>query len=320
MKKVLHSILVIFIISFCLCSCKENKVTKSGEIIAYYDKEPIYMNEIDMNLEGEYYDALLLIYNKRKEQLNRLMINKMLVSESQKHDLDIQGLIDRFQYIDSSIQSSIFRRADYDSIKATRLIAEYKEYLLQTHIDSLKTIHAIDIALQPPKIPESLTKNITKFDVGNIDSEINVWIISDPECSSCKLLHPIIDKLIQKYGDRVKFSFSLYSINSTLSIKMLCAASKQDMFIQMYHLLMEKEKIVSTNEQAIELATEAGLNIDLFNQEIDNKQNIDSIDKSNQMIYRMGINAVPVIIINNHTYTGNLNLGDIGRAIYNNLK
>lgn len=126
----------------------------------------------------------------------------------------------------------------------------------------------------------------------------------DFACGHCKALAPIVEQLIRNNPD-VKFVFNpLYFISehSHYAATVALAAAEKGKFLEVYEGIMTLPQM---NEEAInQILIDEGLNVEEIKKMTDDKKirrGIQNIDALSQVL---GINGVPLILINGEAFYG----------------
>ena len=140
--------------------------------------------------------------------------------------------------------------------------------------------------------------------VGPENAKVTVVEFYDFACGHCKALAPIMERLIKSNPD-VKFVFApLYfmSPHSPYAAKAALAAHKKGKFLGVYEGLLT---LPTLDEKSIEqILTDEGLNVDEIKKMAEEKEirrGIQDIDSLSQVL---GINGVPVLLINGENFYG----------------
>ncbi|PKP07926.1 MAG: hypothetical protein CVU09_17950 [Bacteroidetes bacterium HGW-Bacteroidetes-4] len=192
-----------------------------------------------------------------------------------------------------------FKRVDINTpLGKESLLLHYKESLMAKFLDSLKKVYDIKINLTPPIQPLVNMNLIHANYKGNLESEVTFWLLSDIECQVCKEAKPIYDEIYDKYNNSVKFAFSYYSSEITLSSLALESAKKQGKFWEMYERLNDYENRIDNNF-VYSTANEIGLNMTMFNSDIQNSRTYKNIEDNYKNINDQGFYGTPTVIVNN---------------------
>lgn len=159
--------------------------------------------------------------------------------------------------------------------------------------------------------PYKVTGNI----LGNPDGKIRVNLYSDFVCPICYSYNIMLHKLVKENKD-------VYIIHHNFPLDTECnrymekqmhkrackmakyavAAENQGKYWDMATALFEKQP--KTDEEAIIIAKEIGLNIEKFVYDVNSKTTCDKINKEIDDAISLGLDGTPNIIVNNKRYFG----------------
>lgn len=129
---------------------------------------------------------------------------------------------------------------------------------------------------------------------------------SDYQCPACAYFHPIVKKLKDHFGDRLKVEYRYFPLNShqyaALAARAAQAAKNQDKFLQMHNMLFENQDRWASagNPQSIftGYAKKIGLNLDQFQNDLNAAETQKTVMEERQQGRNMGVDATPTFFIN----------------------
>ncbi len=142
---------------------------------------------------------------------------------------------------------------------------------------------------------------------GNVDSNIVFVEYADFQCPACAAYHPLLKKLKQEYGTKVKFVFRHFPLtqvhpNALLASYAAEAAGAQGKFWEMHDKLFETQSAWSTSANAQSLfesyAGQLGLNVDQFKKDIDSGSTSQKVTSQQSGGTLAGIDSTPTFFIN----------------------
>ena len=128
----------------------------------------------------------------------------------------------------------------------------------------------------------------------------------DYQCPPCGGLHPVIKGLKAEYGDKVKLTFyhlPLTTIhkNALVAAHAAIAAKQQGRFWEMHNKLYETQEVWSElpdiHAVASAYARELGLNVELFNRDIDSRTVAGLVQADMNRAAGMKIDSTPTLLI-----------------------
>lgn len=137
------------------------------------------------------------------------------------------------------------------------------------------------------------------------DDVVNIIEYSDYQCPACAAYHPVIQKIKEKYGDRLEIEYKFYPLNShqyaALAARAAQAAKNQDKFLQMHNLLFENQKQWSESGNPtpvfVNFARELDLDIERFKNDLNSAETQKMVMEEKQTGRQKGVSATPTFII-----------------------
>lgn len=142
---------------------------------------------------------------------------------------------------------------------------------------------------------------------GNPDARVTLVEYSDFQCPACGQFYPVVKELMEEHGDQVRFEyrhFPLINIHPHAVPAAIAseAASQQGKFFEMHDKLFEGQTVwsKSTNPGAyfVQYAEEIGLDLDLFNKQLNSSLIADTIDASFESARASGYTGTPTFELN----------------------
>ncbi len=148
--------------------------------------------------------------------------------------------------------------------------------------------------------------SLHSFSYGPIDAKVTVVEFFDPECESCAAVAPYLTKEMEFYKDKVRwvFRYMAYHKNSKTAIRVLEAARKQNLFLEVQHTLFENQKNwgeqqVSTEVQILETASKIkSINMDQLKKDMSDSTIEDIINSDATEGTQAGVKGTPTFFIN----------------------
>lgn len=142
-------------------------------------------------------------------------------------------------------------------------------------------------------------------DGAEAESPITIVEYSDYQCPACGYYHPIVEKLKEKYGDRIQIELKYFPLNShqyaALAARAAEAAKNQGKFKEMHNLLFENQKrwsnTGSPTSNFVNFAREIGLDIDEFKNDLNASETQKVVMEQREEGRSAGVNATPTFFI-----------------------
>lgn len=142
---------------------------------------------------------------------------------------------------------------------------------------------------------------------GSVNSLVVIEEFADFQCPTCGVVHPKMNEIAAKYGNRVKFIFRNYPLtsihqNAYGAAVASEAASLQGRFWEMQDLLFRSQTQWSNSqnprEQFSEYAGRIGLDVEKFNNDMLGMQTKGRVDLDIQRGKALSLSSTPTILIN----------------------
>ncbi len=148
---------------------------------------------------------------------------------------------------------------------------------------------------------------------GNKNGTVTLVEFGDFECPACALMHPYIAKVMEKYGDSIRFEFKHFPLpmhpKAIPGAKAAEAAGQQGKFFEFHDILFERQEewVKSTNPKTffIKYAGELGLDTEQFKKQLNASLLADRIKEDQSEGRELKVNATPTFFLNGEKMTIN---------------
>lgn len=143
--------------------------------------------------------------------------------------------------------------------------------------------------------------NISDPYLGEFDSDVTVIEFFDPNCPHCATFHPVMKQVVEDSGQHARFfmvPFPLWQY-SLLQIEALFVAAQEGKYFEMLdaQYLHQKQGGMSLEEVTV-LASDIGLDPEVFRQRMERGLNQRSILERRSKIVETGVRGTPSVMIN----------------------
>lgn len=304
------------VLFYASCNSQQNSKYTEKDIVAEFDGETIYANEINTIIKQELYDELCRIHEIKKKALEQLINVKLLQKEADKKQMTYQEYID--DYANTQIKKfgidSLLKQYRLESITEFRGKSIYsvavnsptgkvtrdfhlKGAIVDELLDSLKRDKKIVQYLYPPKSPSINLNNLHAYYRGDLQSEVSVTIISDFDCESCIKAHPLYNSIYEDYKEKVKFGYIHYSTMPTFAEIASDAANKQNRFWEFQDSLYAYKGYIDSTA-VFKIAHNMSIDINKFQKDIASNDGKKAIENTINQLVLLGVYATPTLIIN----------------------
>ena len=128
---------------------------------------------------------------------------------------------------------------------------------------------------------------------------------SDYQCPACAYFHPIVQKIKENMGDKVKVNLRYFPLNShryaALAARAAQAAKNQDKFLEMHNMLFERQTQWSSagnpTTAIVGFAREIGLDMNKFTDDLNAGETQKTVMQQRQEGIDKGVNSTPTFFI-----------------------
>jgi protein-disulfide isomerase len=142
---------------------------------------------------------------------------------------------------------------------------------------------------------------------GPLNASVQLEEFGDYQCPPCGQFHPIAQRVLAQYGDRVRFSFRNFPLDNihrfaSEAARAAEAAGAQGKFWEMHDLLYEKQTEWSKADDArplfIKYAQSLGLDVNRFTQDLDGALAGMRVAQDRYMGQARGVSGTPTVFLN----------------------
>jgi NhaA family Na+:H+ antiporter len=154
---------------------------------------------------------------------------------------------------------------------------------------------------------------------GPVDAPVTLVEYGDYECPHCRQVAPIVEKLREQFGDRLRYVFRHFPIatmhpNAQLAAQAAEAAAAQGRFWEMHELLFEKQGALDKGH-LIQYATKLHLDVEQFERDLTEETYAERVREDFMSGVRSGANGTPAFFLNGVRYDGPWDLDSLRAEI-----
>jgi len=154
---------------------------------------------------------------------------------------------------------------------------------------------------------------------GPEDAPVTLVKYGDYECPYCRRLHPVLEELRERAGERMRFVFRHFPLDSAhprarRAALAAEAAASQGRFWEMHDLLYENQDELG-EENLTRYAAELGLDLQRFGEDLANNDLAWRIEEDRLGGERAGVRGTPTLFVNGVRYAGPLDLDGLLAAV-----
>src|ERR687895_1770233 len=154
---------------------------------------------------------------------------------------------------------------------------------------------------------------------GPKDAPVTLVKDGDYECPYCRQVHPVLKELQERAGERVRFIFRHFPLDSVhprarRAAQAAEAAASQGRFWEMHDLLYERQDELG-EEDLMGYAAELELDLRRFEEDLTNDNHAWRIEEDRLGGHRAGVRGTPTFFVNGTRYTGPMDLDGLLAAV-----
>lgn len=169
---------------------------------------------------------------------------------------------------------------------------------------SQKKKREAEVAAQPPPNPAVLVRPHSRS-LGPTNAKVTVVEFFDPECETCRAIHPAVKRLMAQYKDHVRLVLRYMPLhgNSVYAASALEAAGEQGRYWEMLEALFEQQPRWGDHhapkpELIPEIAAQVGLDMSAFNRTVNSTGHKALIDTDRKDGLSLGVTGTPTFFVN----------------------
>lgn len=156
----------------------------------------------------------------------------------------------------------------------------------------------------PIPLPSAITSE--DWTKGNPEAVVTIVEYSDLQCPTCAYFNPIVNRIIEEYGDQVYFAYRHFPLsthpNSQESARAAEAAGKQGKFFEMANILFAKQSewglLPNPQDAFVSYAESIGLDTDQFTVDYNSSEVKDLVQADLTSATRAGLRGTPTFFLN----------------------
>ncbi len=255
------------------------------DVLATVGAKTITAQDFETKNKITLYETKAKVFDGVKFALNELIYNALVAAEAKSLNLETSDLIAR-EITDKMRDYTNEEREGLETNLRRRLAVKYKTQIL------LK---------EPAPVVQNISTENAPFK-GNPAAPVTVVMFSDFQCSACSATHPVLQKVLAEYGDKIRFIVRNYPLvtiheNAWQAALAANAAKAQGKFF-------EYTEILYRNQDALDLASlkkyagESGLNPSQFELDLQSEKIAEAVRKDLADGKNYGITGTPTIFVN----------------------
>ena len=297
-------------------------------IVAMIKGRPVTAQELEMSLASELHQLEMQIYARKRDQLDRIIIARLLEEEAAKRGVSVQQLVsDKVpvdaidvteEEVDRYYQANQTRWADWkgtpEELKTRIRIQlrndKYRQKIIE-YGQSLAAPGEVVVYLDEPAGPLAHLNLQGAYSLGPADAAVTVIEFSDYLCPACRKAHDTTGKIKDLYKGRIKWIFKDFPLRmhkwADKAAEAARCAGEQGKFWEYQDVLFgSKEELDPLRLKRY--AGELGLQAEQFGQCLDSGKYKGAVEADIETARKAGINSTPTFVIDGVPNPGALSL------------
>jgi protein-disulfide isomerase len=259
------------------------------------------------------------VYEARRAALDDIVGDTLIAQEAKARGVDRGALVDQEITRKTSAVSDLdvaewyqanqsrVQGATLDQVRAPireLLTRERSHDARQRYINTLKSKTAVRLSLEPPRLTVATAGRPTR---GPADAPIEMIEFSDFQCPFCLRANPIVDRVLQVYGNRIRFTYRHYPLgnhpNARPAAEAAQCANEQGKFWEYHDRLFATASHLTDADLKADAAA-LGLDTAKFNACVDSHKYKADVDADIQAGDEAGVDGTPAFFINGRMISG----------------
>ncbi|MEN3326628.1 MAG: hypothetical protein V7638_1435 [Acidobacteriota bacterium] len=286
-----------------------------ARVLAVVNDKQITMSDIETSLRPLIFNVQEQVYALRKQDVELKVNDTLLSQEAQKKGVTTQALLNAEvsakvpAVTDAQAQEFYNQNKDRISGEFAQLKPQIIQYIKEQKEDEATFAYAaqlrraakVEISLTAPESPSFTIATDDQPVKGNVKAVVTIVEFTDFECPSCARQHPILDRIVNEFGDRVKlvvrdFPLSQHA-NARKAAEAAEAAREQGKYWEYAAVLFNNQSALGVDKLR-QYASELGLDRARFDASLDSGKFAEKVQRDVMDGHKLGINGTPTIYIN----------------------
>ena len=284
-----------------------------ARVLATVNGETITSGDVEDSLQPMIFDVQERVYKLRKDELELSVNDTLLVQEAQKRKVTVNALLD-LEVKPKAVteeQAHVFfeqnkERISGDFTQSRDSIIRYLEQIEvrvaeRAFVEKLRAAASIQILLVAPESPVFSISTVDQPSLGNAAAPVTIVAFTDYQCPGCAAIHPVLERLVKEYGDKVRLVTRDFPLNQHAeafkAAEAAEAAREQGRYWEYAQLLMRNQSALSEDKLKA-YATELALDRPRFDSALNSGKFAEMVQRDIEEGIKLGINGTPTVFIN----------------------
>ena len=286
-----------------------------ARLLAVVNGKQITAGDIETSLRPLIFNVQEQVYALRKQDLELKINDTLLTQEAQKRQITSRALLDA--EVNAKIprvteaQAQEFYTQNKERISGE--FAQTKDQIIQymqekkeqeatlAFAQQLRRASVVQVNLTAPESPVFEISTEDQPIKGNANASVTIVEFTDFQCPSCAQQHPVLDRIISEFGNRVRlvvrdFPLSQHA-NAPKAAEAAEAAREQGKYWEYVGVLFRNQSALGVDKLK-QYASELGLDRARFDASLNSGKFAEKVQRDVVDGRRLGINGTPTLYIN----------------------
>jgi protein-disulfide isomerase len=293
-----------------------------ARVLATVNDKKITMGDIETSLRPLIFNVQEQVYVLRKQDIELKVNDTLLAQEAQKRGVTTRALLDAEVNAKMPAVTEAQAQAFYDQNK-DRISGEFAQLKAQiigyireekedeatiAYAQQLRRAAKVEINLTAPESPAFSIATDDQPTKGTANAVVTIVEFTDFECPSCARQHPVVERIVNEFGDRVRlvvrdFPLSQHA-NARKAAEAAEAAREQGKYWEYAAVLFRNQSALGIDKLR-QYATDLGLDRARFDASLDSGKLAAKVQRDILDGRKLGINGTPTLYINGKRLSDN---------------
>ena len=287
-----------------------------ARILATVNGKPITSGDIEVAMRPLIFNVQEQLYALRKASLDQKINTALLEHEAQKRKVSPEGLLTAevtpkvkkvtaadarkfYEQNKNRIEGDTYEQLESQIIQYVQSQERQKEE--EAFAARLREAASLEILLRAPEPPVFAIATDDQPSRGRADAPVTILEFTDYECSSCAGEQPVLEKLAEEYGGKLRIVVRDYPLaqhaHARKAAEAAEAARRQGKYWE-YSAVLYAEQANLGVDKLKEYASQVGLDRKEFDTALDSGRYADQVERDRQDGLKLGVNSTPTVFVN----------------------
>jgi len=286
-----------------------------ARVLAVVNNKNITMGDIENSLRPLIFNVQEQVYALRKQDLELKINDTLLSQEAQKKGVTTRALLDTEvtakvpRVTDAEAQTFYDQNKDRISGEFAQTKAQIIQYLQERKENEatlafaaqLRKAATVQTNLTAPESPSFEIATDDQPVKGTANASVTIVEFTDFECPSCARQHPVLERIMSEFGDRVRLVVRDFPLsqhpNARKAAEAAEAAREQGKYWEYAGVLFRNQSALGVDKLR-QYATELGLDRARFDASLDSGKFAEKVQRDVIDGHKLGVNGTPALFIN----------------------